>query len=301
MSLPIAKTAIFVLGFTAGALGSILVLDPGDQGVVGKPAAVPKSAQSPPTAKATLKPALRAPDTTAENAKQEQLQEALEAKARELATLEQSLKEMQRTMASDEQERQQRRETMRERFTDFAQGRLESRMVSLDSVARFNDEQYNQVAAFLEERTNLQMELRSGHWSGELTEERSAEIQEQLASMKLGTYLQEILSPQQYAEYNSHRKQRNSVSQEAYAARELSRLVEAVRLTDQQLDEAYSVYYQKAESAVEEGELFDSRRMGRQQGSVEQRTELLQDILDEQQLSVYRASLERRSGFPWGR
>ena len=174
-------------------------------------------------------------------------------------------------------------------------------MASLDSVARFDDEQYGLVADFLEERTNLMMELRSGHWSGELNEERRSEIEAKLESMKLGQYLQEILGPQQYADYSSHRQQRNSVAQEAYASRELSRLVDNVRLTDQQLDEAYSVYYRQAENAVEEGELFDYRRMREQQGDVEARVGLLQGILDEQQLSTYQGLLESQPGFPWRR
>ncbi len=301
MSLPLAKTAIFVLGFSAGALGSMLVRDPAPtQPANTTPAATPQSPKQP--ADKTPRPATPpATDNATAKAEQDRLRKTLEERNQALGAMEQSLNAMQQTINSDEQEREQRREAMRERFTQFAQGRLEGRMASLDSVARFDDEQYGLVAAFLEERTNLMMELRSGHWNGELTEEREAEIREKLESMKLGQYLQEILGPQQYADYNSHRQQRNTVAQEAYASRELSRLVDNVRLTDQQLDEAYSVYYREAENAVEEGELFDYRRMREQQGDIEKQIGLLQGILDEHQLSTYRNLLESQPGSPWRR
>jgi hypothetical protein len=301
MSLPLAKTAIFILGLSAGALGSMLVRDPAPTQAASTPAPPPRSTAQPAAATAPRPATPPAGDNTdaAAKAEQDRLRKTLEERNQALEAMEQSLNAMQQTIKNDEQEREERREAMRERFTQFAQGRLEGRMASLDSVAHFDDEQYDLVAAFLEERTNLMMELRSGRWNGELTEERETEIEAKLESMKLGQYLQEILGPQQYADYSSHRQQRNTVAQEAYASRELSHLVETVRLSDQQLDEAYSVYYREAENAVEEGEFFDSRRMREQQGNIETRTDLLRDILDEQQLSAYRIQLESAPRFHW--
>lgn len=302
MSLSPGKTAFFLLGLSAGALGSVLIRNPAAE----QPA--PSAEKQVTAATGAINPASKPPesptpkaDALPQAAESDRLRKALEARNQAVKTMESSLAEMRQTLQADEQEREQRREAMQKRFTQFAQGNLEARMSSLARAANLDDEQYGLVASFLEERTNLMMELRSGRYTEEMSAEREAELRQKLDTMNLGQYLGEILGPEQYAEFDSHRQQRNTVAQEAFASRELSRLVDTVKLSEQQLDQIYSAYYQQATQAVPEGELFDSRRMRQQRGDIEAQTEILADILDTEQLAAYRSVLENNRGGPWRR
>ena len=267
MSLSLGKTAFFILGMSAGALGTMRLHDTSSpplsslqtapQTSVATKAVKPIGASA--TAKLSASPSQE--DLAALAAEKERLRKALEARNQAVGAMANSLAEMRQTVAEDEEEREDRRQAMQERIKYYSRARLDTRMASLSRAANLDDAQYELITSFLEERSNLQMELHSGRWTGELTETRKAEIEEKLETMKFGNRLQEVLDPEQYAEFNSYRKQRNTVAQEAYASRELSRLVDTVKLTDKQLDQAYSAYFQQAEQTVDEGELFERRRM----------------------------------------
>lgn len=307
MSLSLGKTAFFILGMSAGALGTMRLHDTSSpplsslqtapQTSVATKAVKPIGASA--TAKLSASPSQE--DLAALAAEKERLRKALEARNQAVGAMANSLAEMRQTVAEDEEEREDRRQAMQERIKYYSRARLDTRMASLSRAANLDDAQYELITSFLEERSNLQMELHSGRWTGELTETRKAEIEEKLETMKFGNRLQEVLDPEQYAEFNSYRKQRNTVAQEAYASRELSRLVDTVKLTDKQLDQAYSAYFQQAEQTVDEGELFERRRMRERGGDIDTQTGILAEILDEEQLSAYRQLLETNRNGPWRR
>ena len=198
-------------------------------------------------------------------------------------------------LKEDEQETDRPR--MEDRLLSMMENRIQSRITRLKAAIKMSDEQSGVVEAYLRERGAVQMEYRKLRFSGELTPEQEAEYTEKLQEMGVGNFLKDNLSAEQYAEYDQFLQEQNQAELASYASRQISNLVQTVRLTDEQKDQAYQAFYQEAYNSIPEGEEFSAgRRMFGPEAADNMQTQLiaLEGILNEEQMSAYRTQVESR-------
>ena len=195
------------------------------------------------------------------------------------------------------EEGENRREGIESRIFRMMESRIQDRINNLKSVARMSDDQSKVVEAFLRERGELQMEYRRLRFSGELTDEQEAEFTEKLQEMSVSNFLKDNLSEEQYSEYDQYLQEQNQAELESYASRQLSNLIQSVRLSDDQKDQAYQAFYQEAYTSIPEGEEFSARRrMFGPEAADNLETQLiaLEGVLNEEQMATYRTQVETR-------
>ena len=190
-----------------------------------------------------------------------------------------------------------RRAGMEDRIKGMMASRMQARISRLKSAITLSDGQAAGIEAFMAERNDLRMEFMSKRFSGELTEEEEAEYLEKLQSMSVGDYLKENLNEEQYGEYEEYLQEQNEAELASYASRQLSNLIQTVRLSDEQKDQAYEAFYVEAEDSIPEGEEFSARRRSFGPEAADNlQTQLiaLEGILDEGQMEAYRIQMESR-------
>ena len=100
-----------------------------------------------------------------------------------------------------------------------------------------------------------------------------------------------------YRAFVPPRTEQHQVELESYASRQLSNLVQSVRLSDEQKDQAYQAFYQEAHNSIPEGEEFSAGlRMFGPEAVDNMETQLitLEGILNEEQMSTYRTQVQTR-------
>lgn len=221
-------------------------------------------------------------------------------KPRQMVTL--SPKEDEAIGKSDEESKDEKREArqngMESRIMAMMENRIQGRISRLKSAIKMTDQQSTLVEAFLRERGELEMEYRRLRFSGEITPEQEAEYTEKLQGMSVSNFLKDHLSEEQYNEYGQYLQEQNQAELESYVSRQLSNLVQTVRLTGEQKDQAYQVFYQEAYSSIPEGEEFSARRrMYGPEAADNMATQLiaLEGILNEEQMAIYRTQVETRA------
>ncbi len=199
--------------------------------------------------------------------------------------------------AAEEAKREERRTSMEDRFRTMMSSRIQAKVATLQTAVKMDASQAERIQAFMSERDEVMMEYRRKRWSGELTDEEDAQYNAKIEAMKVGDFMKDVLSPEQYSEYDAYRKEQNEAELGSYASRQLSDLLQSVRLTDEQKDKAYEAFYLEAYNSIPEGEEFSSRRRsyGPESNNVDMRVAPLQGILDDQQMTVYRSQLETRA------
>ena len=198
----------------------------------------------------------------------------------------------------EKEEGENRRDGMESRILSMMENRIQGRISRLKSAIKMTDDQSRVVEAFLRERGELQMEYRKLRFSGELTDEQEAEFTEKLQDMSVSNFLKDNLSEEQYSEYDQYLQEQNQAELESYASRQVSNLIQSVRLNDGQKDQAYQAFYQEAYTSIPEGEEFSARRrMFGPEAADNLETQLiaLDGILNEEQMATYRTEVETRA------
>ena len=198
----------------------------------------------------------------------------------------------------NDENQEARQNGMESRIMAMMENRIQGRISRLKSAIKMTDQQSTVVEAFLRERGELQMEYRKLRFSGELTPEQEAEYTEKLQEMSVSNFLKDNLSEEQYNEYDQYLQEQNQAELESYASRQLSNLVQTVRLSDDQKDQAYQAFYQEAYTSIPEGEEFSARRrMFGPEAADNMATQLiaLEGILNEEQMTSYRTQVETRT------
>jgi len=196
-----------------------------------------------------------------------------------------------------EEDREPQRSGMESRILRMMETRIQNRIARIKSAVGMSEEQAGTVEAFLRERGELQMEYRRLRFSGEITGEQEADYTAKLQEMSVGNFLKDNLTEEQYSEYDQFLQEQNQVELESYASRQLSNLVQSVRLSDEQKDQAYQAFYQEAHNSIPEGEEFSAgRRMFGPEAVDNMETQLiaLEGILNEEQMSTYRTQVQTR-------
>ena len=199
--------------------------------------------------------------------------------------------------ADREARREERNSSIENRIKGMMASRMQARITRLKSAITLSDGQLSGIETFMSQRNELRMEYMSKRFSGEITEEEEAEYTEKLQSMSVGSYLKENLDEEQYGDYEEYLQEQNEAELASYASRQLSNLVQTVRITDVQKDQAYEAFYLEAQSSIPEGEEFNARRRSFGPEAADNlQTQLiaLENILDEGQMETYRTQVENR-------
>ena len=245
--------------------------------------------------------------TSAENkklkAENDELIATLSMKVNETEDLNTELTEYRVAEAEREQDRDSRRDEGISRWKGAMENRIKSRVDSLSTMLGMDEEQAGLIQVFMVKRSDLEINMNLMRWRGEHSDEAVNEARAKVKEMNIGEYYEEVLTEEQYVEYEKYQSEQNVAQLESYAADRLSRMVSNVRLTEDQKDGVYEAFYIQAQQSVEPGEIFNSRGYGYSNtGDVEQRVSVMAEVLDDSQLAAYRQQLESRSSSrDWGR